>query len=852
MIRHSIRACSTLIAMLVAAALAGCASNHNTGRPDANTDPWPCPPEWVPYAHGGCGPAVLLCIPGGNAAPGACDQVDLTRSHAVADDAGAGASYYRDPSGEIAGAWPAGDFAPDAGLGTCPAGWTRSADGVCDPALSTTCLTGAEATPGGGCTPTAASDCPSTPFADAGVEAVGATIVHVLAGADAATANGSEAHPYPRIADGLAHAGAGGWVLVGTGTYPEAIASTASVHVLGQCAAHVTLAAPAGSSAASANGSTAALDIRGVTIAGLADGVLVAGGATMRLSKVRVDGANAFAVRVSGSGSRVEGDGIVISNPVPAGTGSNGYGVVADTGGVAHISHAAILGARVFGAGAIGAGASVTLDDVRVRDTHAANDGEVHAALYLQMAGSVTANRVVLEHNGIAGVTAEDPGSVATLRDVVVRDSVPLADGSWGRGFHAQGGARVVASNFLLDGNHDVGVSALGAGTSIALNSGTVRATGPGRAGLAGRALDAQDGATLDASSVRAEDSHEIGVAATGGGSRITLTDSVVHHTLPLADGTNGIGIAAAGAGAVIATRVLVDGSHDMGALATGAGSIVSFDSCVVRDTSGRADGSLGLGVSVESSGRLETTRTLIAGGHEAGVLVVGAGATVSLRDSAVRDITGGAGMILGRGIDARHGASVAAMRVLVERALEIGVAGANTGTTLSLADVIVHTVTPGARGLGIGAMSLGGAVFDVQRLAVADARGAALSAVPVTSSGMVIAGSSFGGADLFIRRVASGTVRYDNSGPAGMPVAVGLDISSQCSMDLTRAVIDESDYGFYVYAGTLAIHQGAIAGQRQSPGAVSSATSQNGVTLERMIYTLNAHDPLSLNTDLL
>ena len=364
--------------------------------------------------------------------------------------------------------------------------------------------------------------------------------------------------------------------------------------------------------------------------------------------------------------------------------------------------------------------------------------------------------------------------------------------------------------------------------------------------------MDAQDGATLSASGVQAQDSHEISVAATGTGSTITLTDSVVHNTLPLADGTYGVGIAAEGAGKVIATRVRVDGSHDMGALATGAGSIVSLDGSLVRDISGRADGSFGLGASVELSGRLETTRSLIAGGHEAGVLVVGTGATASLRDSAIRDVTGGAGMILGRGVDARRGASVSATRVLIERALEIGVAGANAGTTLSLVDVIVHTVTPGARGLGIGAMSLGGGVFDVQRLAVVDVRGAALSAVPLMSSGMLVAGSSFGGADLFIRGVASGTVRYDATGPAGMPVAVGLDISSQCSMDFARIVLDESDYGFYVYAGTLGIHQGAIAGQRVSGGAISSATSQTGVTLERMIYMLNAHDTIAHNTDLL
>ncbi len=849
MARRPLRARSMLFAMLMAAALAACASPTNTNRPDADT--WPCPPEWVPYAHGGCGPAVLLCVPGGNAAQGACNGVDITRSHAIADDAGTGASYYRDPGGEIAGGWPANDFSPDAGVGSCPTGWTRGADGTCDPALATTCGAGSEAIPGGGCTPTAASDCPATPFADPGAEAIGATMVHVVAGADAPTADGSAAHPYPRIADGVSHAGSNGWVLVGAGSYAETIAPTASVHVVGQCAAHVTVAAPAGTSSVSASGTGVVIDVRGVALDSSADGALVSSGAQLRFARVRLHGAHAFGIRVSGAGSRFEGDGVVISDPVPAGSGSNGYGLVADTGGTAHLAHGVILAARVFGAGAIGAGASVTLDDVRVRDTRAATDGEIRAAIYLQTAGSVTANRVVLEHNAVAGVTAEEAGSVATLRDVVVRDGVQRADGSWGRGLQAQGGARIVASNFLLDGNHDLGASAMGAGTTVALENGTVRATGPGSGGLTGRALNAQDGATLTATGVRTEDSHEISVAATGGGSAVTLSDCVVHNTLPMADGSYGIGLVAQASGQVHATRSRIDGSHDMGAFATGAASVVTLEGTLLRDTAGRADGSYGRGASVEMSGRLETTRSLIAASHEAGVLVVGAGASVAMRDSAIRGVSGGAGMTLGRGIDARRGAAVTATRVLIEQTLEIGAAAANTGTTVSLVDVIVHTVTPGARGLGIGAMSLGGGVFDVQRLAVVDVRGAALSTVPLMSSGMLVSGSALRGPDLFMRGIATGTVRYTDTGPAGTPVAVGLDISTQCSMDLTRAVIDESDYGFYVASGTLAIHQGAIAGQRVTVGAAGSATSQMGITLERMGYMLNARDAVLRDTDL-
>lgn len=40
---------------------------------------WPCPSGWVHERFGACGPAALLCVPDGGAAPGACARVDLTR-----------------------------------------------------------------------------------------------------------------------------------------------------------------------------------------------------------------------------------------------------------------------------------------------------------------------------------------------------------------------------------------------------------------------------------------------------------------------------------------------------------------------------------------------------------------------------------------------------------------------------------------------------------------------------------------------------------------------------------------------------------------------------------------------------
>ena len=165
--------------MIVLACVTGCAE-----QPAANPE-WVCPSTWVRYTAGGCGPAVLLCAPGGGAAPGACDGLDLHRGVPAGDG---GVTFHLREDGSIGGGWhepgdpggpppadwspagvPAPDWRPAAGVSRCPEGWRR-ADGACDPLLRSDCPTGSGPLPGGTCTPTAESDCPNSRFPEVPAE----------------------------------------------------------------------------------------------------------------------------------------------------------------------------------------------------------------------------------------------------------------------------------------------------------------------------------------------------------------------------------------------------------------------------------------------------------------------------------------------------------------------------------------------------------------------------------------------------------------------------------------------------------------------------------------------------------
>ena len=177
---------------------------------------WPCPARWVRARGGGCGPAVLLCVSDGGAAAGACRGVDLADASVVpGPDGSTMRGFYRRSDGTIGGEWrepgepdgpPAETWRPETGVGECRTGWLRSSDGTCNPRMLPVCPDGAEALPGGRCTPTALEDCPSGRYADLGMEATGDRVVHVRAGAEGRSADGSPSRPFPTVAEGVAAA----------------------------------------------------------------------------------------------------------------------------------------------------------------------------------------------------------------------------------------------------------------------------------------------------------------------------------------------------------------------------------------------------------------------------------------------------------------------------------------------------------------------------------------------------------------------------------------------------------------------------------------------------------------------
>lgn len=723
----------------VVALLVGCADPPVAPVAEAR---WACPPDWVAHAGGGCGPAVVLCADG-TAAPGACRDVDVTRARTVTDaDGETGQTLHRAADGAFAGAWPApgapggppadtwspadlpaADWSPAAGVASCPPAWTRRDDGSCDPRLRDDCAPGAYPVPGGRCTPTAASDCPAGEFADVDAEAGAAPRVYVRAGADDSVADGSLAHPHATLAHAVATAPAGAWILVARGTY-EGFAVARSLHVVGACAAGVTVTS-LGASAVRA-GTGAALDLRGVRV----EGVVEVGGGRASVRASVVSGASPAAVLVRAGGVVALEDVALVDGRAQAG-GYGGHGVDAQGRGEVMLTRVHVGACRGYGVVAAEAGTSVTARDVLVRDTRVAMDGGVYAGGVAALRGGrVTLEASVAERNAFYGVVATGAGATVQARDVVVSASVAGATTTGGNaagyGLFAREGGAVTAANTDLRGNRTAGAIAASRG-AVALTDALVRDT---RATLAepggtwtGAGLAAIDGGSLRATRTRVTGNEGIGATGLGAGSEVALADAVIEGGGALPEGAQGDGAAAADGAHLTLERVAVSAAHDHGVVAAGDGAVATVRASVVRGTRPREGAPGGLAVSASQRGRVEVTGSRVVDTVGLGVVAglpgdaAGAG-SVAIDGVAIERTVGPAGgALVGVGVAAFAGAEVTARGSVIDGSSRGGVAV--DGATVALSDGVIRATGPNP-GVTFALSVVNGGAAVVARVAVA------------------------------------------------------------------------------------------------------------------------------------
>ncbi len=810
----------------------------DSSTPDTATRSWPCPAEWVPYATGGCGPAAILCGPDGGGQPTACATSNGTRPHTVEDgDGGVGNGLYASPQG-IAGPWPDRTWTPDAGIASCAPGWVRAANGACDPRLRTDCPAGSHPLPGGTCSATSAADCPGADYAPLPPEAVGAAVTYVRAGADSTGADGTLAHPFASIAAGIANAGPLGWVMVGAGMYPGLLQIDVSVHVLGLCAARVTLTSTDASAVMAATGAGVVVDVRGVTLRGGSPGLSAFAGARIRASNVRIVQARGRGIFASGSGTEFVAQDLVVEATQAMADGTGGRAVFAEQGARVELMRAALVENREVCVFAEGVGTVLSMQDGTIDRTAARADGTFGRGVSMQSGAAVTLTRVVVNESRDGGIVALDSSTILTLVDSILRATQLRTGRNQGYGLVVQDGARATMTGTLVADNRTAGIAIIGATSHVTARQSAIFGTRPPLDGRGGTGVSVTEGGTIDATGTRITDNRSAGVYANGARSSAVLRDCVIDATRPGDPTPYAAGLFAASGGQFDVVRVALDDNTGVGVLAFDRGTRIRLANSVIRNTRAIAAGALGRGLVVKDDAEASLNGVLIADSLELGAFISN-GANVSMVECAVMDTHPGVDLLFGRGIEADEGARLVGRRIVVSNSGETGIVAIGRETLVDVDDVIVTGVTPSTRGFGVGMMAFGEAVIRGERAAVVRASGVAIAAVPFEHLVFGrLAGSSVTIRNLFVQRVRTSTIQLDPSGttpaPLGRAIAYGLHAGSGSAIECDRAVIDGGGYGFFVVSGAaMRLRTALISSQLDATGAVGAQVSADSLVLE-------------------
>jgi len=289
-----------------------------------------------------------------------------------------------------------------------------------------------------------------------------------------------------------------------------------------------------------ATGSGVQADLEDVSITGAlpadgpgGSGMRVEEGATVNATRLSSQSSIGGQVMVRGAGSSAVLEDLSLRDARPDVTGDFGVGLQVSEGGAIVVRRAESTGNRYIGV-FVTSGSSATIEDLLVRDTAPRPDGSYGWGMSVATDSSATLQRVRVEANHASGLVCHRRATV-DAEDLAVVGTLPGADDDTdGMGIVARDDCSLSVVRGLFEGNHRAGIYAGEEGTELTLEQVTIRDTRSQRSdGRYGRGLQVFERASATVSHSTFVDNREIAVMAYGGGSQISLDDVVVSGTLP-------------------------------------------------------------------------------------------------------------------------------------------------------------------------------------------------------------------------------------------------------------------------------------------------------------------------------
>jgi hypothetical protein len=314
------------------------------------------------------------------------------------------------------------------------------------------------------------------------------------------------------------------------------------------------------------------------------------------LSRVYVEDTLEFGIFAAAGATVTIEDVAVLRTDVQVASGLLGRGVQAQQGSQLNIVRAAVEESRESGVASATEGTLITLTDAVVRGTTGAA-GLGGQALFMLTGGDAEVSRALFASNTQEGVLGLDQGTSSKLSDVVVLGTRQIDDGSMGRGIDMETGAGVELARVLVDSNAEVGVFGIGAGTVIRGSDLNVRDTrGNAVSGALGRALGIEDGAGVELDRVELVRNREVSIFAGKPGSWLRLSNLHITDTAPIGD-KFGRALNIQDGASLEVTHGLIERSTEAAIFALGPVTALTLNDVTVRDTVPNTAGSFGDGI---------------------------------------------------------------------------------------------------------------------------------------------------------------------------------------------------------------------------------------------------------------
>ena len=274
---------------------------------------------------------------------------------------------------------------------------------------------------------------------------------------------------------------------------------------------------------------------------GVAHAVTVQAGATFDATDLAVEGRHTIGLFVRWAG-QVTVTGARIVNPeLPEGSYVEALGIVVLEQGQLQATGLDVGG--LHRAAVWVANGTASVSDARIQPAAPGPELPSTLGIVAEAAATLVLSDMLIEGAHGTGLTLTGVGTTGDVSDLRIVDTQPVGPGLSGRGIVVQHGAALTARDVELDSNHDIGLFAGSAGTTVVLEGGRIAGTLREASGTSGRGIAAQEGAQVVISDVVLEDNRDGALFASDLGTVLQVTDVLVRGTLASDTAGGGVGV---------------------------------------------------------------------------------------------------------------------------------------------------------------------------------------------------------------------------------------------------------------------------------------------------------------------